>query len=241
MTRTFSARARDGGFPAKARLIAAPVALAAIGLLAACSAPSGAAVPQATVTVTAQPTHVVTASPSGPSAAPTTAPASPPATAPASTPAAPAPAAPPPPAPCLTRYLAATIGNAQGAAGSTYVELVLTNLDNVSCTLYGYPGVAMDNGVPVTPVGLPSNEDPATPRELVTLLPHGKAAALLRIASTGDYTPAACKPVNTQWLQVIPPNQYVPVYIGYNSQTCANAVQVLTVAAVQPIGEPLRF
>jgi hypothetical protein len=241
MTRKFSARAREGGFPARARLIAAPVVLAAIGLLAACSAPGGSAAPRATVTVTAQPTQVVTAGTSGRSAAPAAPSASAPAAAPASTPAAPAPAAPPPPAPCLTRYLAANLGNAQGAAGSTYVELVFTNLDNVSCTLYGFPGVAMDAGVPVTPVGLPSSEDPATPRELVTLPPHGKAAALLRIASTGDYTPAACKPVNTQWLQVIPPNQYVPVYIGYNSQTCANAVQMLTVAAVQPIGEPLRF
>ena len=237
MTRKFSARAREGGFPAKARLTAAPVVLAAIGLLAACSAPSGAASPQATVTVTVQPTHVVNASPSRPSAAPSTGPAA----APASTPAAPAPAAPPPPAPCLTRYLAANVGDSQGAAGSTYVELVFTNLDNVSCTLYGYPGVAMDVGVPVTPVGLPSNEDPATPRELVTLPPHGKATALLRIMSTGDYTPAACKPVNTQWLQVIPPNQYVPIYIGYNSQTCANAVQMLTVATVQPIGGAIRY
>ena len=243
MTRKVRARAREEGF-----LIAVPVLLAANGLLAACSAASGSAAPQATVTVTAQPTHVVTAGTSGQSAAPAAASASGPASAPASTPAAPAstpaapaPAGPPPPAGCLTRYLYASIGNAQGAAGSAYVELVFTNLDNVSCTLYGYPGVAMDNGVPVTPVGLPSSEDPATPRELVTLPPHGKAAALLRIASTGDYTAAACKPTNTQWLQVIPPNQYVPLYIEYNSQTCANAVQMLTVAAVQPIGESLRF
>jgi hypothetical protein len=112
--------------------------------------------------------------------------------------------------------------------------LVFKNLNNHPCTLYGYPGVAMDAGVPVTPVGLASAEDPASPRELVTLGPHGTASALLRIEEVGDYPPAACKPVNTQWLQVIPPNQYVPIYLGYASQTCAKPVQILTVDAVRP-------
>jgi hypothetical protein len=77
-------------------------------------------------------------------------------------------------------------------------------------------------------------EDPATPRELVTLGPYGTASALLRIMSVGDYSPAACNPVTTQWLQVIPPNQSVPIYVGYTSQTCAKPVQILTVDAVRP-------
>ena len=122
----------------------------------------------------------------------------------------------------------------QGTAGSTYIVLVFKNLDNTSCTLYGYPGVAMDDGVPVTPVGLASVEDPTTPRELVTLSPHGTAEALLRIAAAADYPAATCKPVSTQWLQVIPPNQYVPIYLGYTSHTCAGPVQILTVDAVRP-------
>jgi len=49
--------------------------------------------------------------------------------------------------------------------------------------LYGYPGVALDAGVPVTQVGLAAAEDPATPRERVTLGPYGTADALLRIGS----------------------------------------------------------
>ena len=225
--------------PRRVHLGAAPVILAAIALVTcACTTQGGSATPQATVTVTARPAHVVTAGPSGPPVAPATAaaaPASAPATAaaaPASAPA--ATAAPPPAAPCLTRYLSANVGVSQGAAGSTYVVLVFKNLDNYPCTLYGYPGVAMDAGVPVTPVGLPSAEDPATPRELVTLSPYGTASALLRIMQAGDYPPAACDPVTTQWLQVIPPNQSVPLYVGYTSQTCAKPVQILTVDAVRP-------
>ena len=89
----------------------------------------------------------------------------------------------PPPAACSTRYLGAHVGVSQGAAGSTYVVLVFKNLNNYPCTLYGYPGVALDAGVPVTQVGLAAAEDPATPRERVTLGPYGTADALLRIGS----------------------------------------------------------
>jgi uncharacterized protein DUF4232 len=217
----------------RAHLAAAPAVLAAIALMtSACSTQSDsaapqAAAPQATVTVTVHPTHAVTAAPSGQPLASAT-----PVAAAASGPA--GPAAPPPPAPCSTRYLGANVGVSQGGAGSTYVVLVFKNLNNYPCTLYGYPGVALDAGVPVTPVGLASAEDPATPRELVTLGPHGTASALLRIMHAGDYPPAACHPVATQWLQIIPPNQSVPIYLGYASQTCAKPVQILTVDAVRP-------
>jgi len=212
----------------RARLTAATGVLAATALLTcACTTQSGSATPQATVTVTAHPTHALTAGTSGPPPASAT-----PGTAAASDHA--APAAPPPPAPCSTRYLGAKVGVSQGAAGSTYVVLVFKNLNNYPCTLYGYPGVALDAGVPVTPVGLPSAEDPATPRELVTLAAYGTASALLRIMHAADYPTAACKPVTTQWLQVIPPNQYVPIYLGYTTQTCAGPEQILTVDAVRP-------
>ena len=207
----------------RAQLTAAAVALAAIGLLTcACTTQSGSAAPRATDTVTASPTRVATSTSEQPSAQ-----AAPVATS-ASAPAA------PPAAPCLTRYLSAKAGVSQGTAGSTYVVLVFKNLDNHPCTMYGYPGVAQDAGVPVTQVGLAAARDPATPRELVTLGPYGTASALLRIAHAGNYPPAECQPVTTQWLQVIPPNQYVPLYLGYTSQTCAKPVQLLTVDAVRP-------
>ena len=219
----------------RARLTLVAAVLAAAGLMtSACATqggsaapPSGSATPHPTVTVTLHPTHVDVV---GTSAQPATS-ASPVAAAANGSAAS---AALPPPAPCSTRYLGATVGVSQGAAGSTYVVLVFKNLDNHPCTLYGYPGVAMDAGVPVSPVGLASAEDPTTPRELVTLGPHGYASALLRIMHAGDYPPAACKPVATQWLQVIPPNQYVPIYLGYTSQACAGPEQILTVDAVRP-------
>jgi hypothetical protein len=207
--------------------MAAAAVLAAAGLMtSACTTThSGSAAPQPTVTGTVRPTHGATGAPGSPPA-----PANPAAAA-ASGPVGPAA---PSPAPCTTRYLGATLGASEDAVGSVYVVVVFKNLNNYSCTLYGYPGVAMDAGVPVTPVGLASVEDPATPRELVTLGPHGTAEALLRIMAAADYPAATCKPVGTQWLQVIPPNQYVPIYLGYTSRTCSGPVQILSVDAVRP-------
>jgi hypothetical protein len=40
--------------------------------------------------------------------------------------------------------------------------------------------------------------------------------------------------VTTQFLQIIPPNQTVPIYVGYTAQACAKPVQILTVDAVRP-------
>jgi hypothetical protein len=201
----------------RTRLIAPAAVLAAVSLMtSACTTThGGSATPHPTVTVTVHPTHGATTDASG----------SPPASA---NPAAASPA------PCTTRYLGATLGASEDAVGSIYVVVVFKNLNNQSCTLYGYPGVAMDAGVPVSPVGLASVEDPATPREAVTLSPHGTAEALLRIMDATDYPAATCKPVSTQWLQVIPPNQYVPIYLGYTSQTCSGPVQILSVDAVRP-------
>ena len=212
----------------RARLIAPAAVLAAAGLMtSACTTThGGSATPHPTVTVTVHPTHGATTDASGSPWASAN-----PAAAAASGPVGPAA---PSPAPCTTRYLGAKAGVSQGTADGTYVVLVFENLDNHPCTLYGYPGVAMDTGVPVTQVGLAAAEDPGTPRELVTLGPHGTASALLRIGNAAGYPPAACKPVSTQWLQVIPPNQSVPIYVGYTSQTCAKPVQILTVDAVRP-------
>lgn len=145
-------RTHRGGIPMRPRLTAMPV-LAGLALLtSACSTQSGSAAPQATVTVTAVtavPAHAVTADPSSPPASAT--PVAPTGSSPASPAPSPAKAqAAPALASCSTRYLGGSVGVSQGAAGSTYVVLVFKNLNNYACTLYGYPGVAMDAGVPVS-------------------------------------------------------------------------------------------
>jgi Domain of unknown function (DUF4232) len=208
----------------KSLLIAA---LAASGLVTcACSSQGDHAAPHATVTVTARQT--VTAAPQGQSFGGSAPSGSQEISQGGSQGVATVPAA------CLSRYLGAKVGLAQGTAGSTYVVLDFKNLNNVPCVLYGYPGVSLADGKPVTQIGLAAAENPATPRKVVTLAPGGVANALLQIVHAASYPASVCQPVNADWLQIFPPNQTVPIYLYYSSPTCAKPVQILTVSVVVP-------
>jgi hypothetical protein len=198
--------------PHTAALGAAGLAAASL-LIAACGSSSPGAANTVTVTVT----------PSAPASA--TSPVSTPTVVPSSSSTTSA---------CLTRYLNGTLGLSQGTAGSIYVVIRFKNLDNVPCTLYGFPGVSLAAGTPVTDVGQPSVESTATARELVTLPPGGYANATLQVVDAGNYSPSDCKPVKTTWLEVIPPNQTVPLNIPYSSQACKGSQKLLTVTAVRP-------
>jgi hypothetical protein len=134
---------------------------------------------------------------------------------------------------CLSRYLHGATGLSQGTAGSIYVVITFKNLDNVPCTLYGFPGVALAAGTPVTDVGQPSTEDMTTARELVTLQPGGYANATLRVVDAGNFPPSACTQVKTTWLAVIPPNQRIPLYIPFKSVACKGTAKLLSVTAVR--------
>ena len=169
-------------------------------------------------------------SPSGKATAtPVSSPSAPATSAPATTPAVAGPA------PCPTRYLGVKAGLSQGTAGSTYQVIDFTNISNISCTLYGYPGVSFaSTGPSGGQIGLAAKENPVTPRELVTLAPGATANALLRIADAGNFPPATCGMVTAHWLVIYPPNQTTPVYLSYTSATCSKPVRILTVNVVQP-------
>jgi uncharacterized protein DUF4232 len=176
-----------------------------------------------------------TAGGSTPSASSTgSAPASPPPSAtstPASPTGSPAPAGP---GPCPTRSLQVKLGASQGTAGSVYTTITFTNISNVTCTLYGYPGVSLQTARPLHQIGKPARENPATPRKLVTLQPQTTANALLRIVDAGNYPASTCGPATAHYLQVYPPNQTTPAYIKYKTQACSKPVRLMTVDVVKP-------
>jgi hypothetical protein len=135
--------------------------------------------------------------------------------------------------PCSSRYLRANAGLSQGTAGSIYQVITLTNLDNVACTLYGYPGVSLANETPVTQVGAAADRDTTSKPTTVTLQPQGVASATLRIAEAGNFPSSQCGPVATTWLQIFPPNQFSPLYLPYKSTGCKDsATHLLTISSV---------
>lgn len=193
------------------------------GALLACCAVFASACSASTPTSSSPPSSTPAATPvSSPSATPAT-------SAPATTPAVAGPA------PCPTRYLGVKAGLSQGTAGSIYQVIEFTNISNVSCTLYGYPGISFaSTGSSGGQIGLSAKENPTPPRELVTLAPGATANALLRIVDAGNFPPATCGMVTAHWLVIYPPNQTTPVYLKYSSPTCSKQVQILTVNVVQP-------
>jgi hypothetical protein len=196
-----------------ARRAVAAAALASVAVLAAaCGGSSPAATPTKTVTVTASPQAPAATSPGTATGTP---------------------AAPGAAAPCPTRSLGLKPGLSQGAAGSVYQVLDFTNISNVTCTLYGYPGVSLAGGSPVAQAGLAASEDPTTPRKLVTLAPGQVANALLRIVDALNFPASKCGPVKTQWIQVYPPNQTTPFYLAYKTTGCSKPVRILSVSVVQ--------
>ena len=137
------------------------------------------------------------------------------------------------PQPCASRDLGVRTGQGQGAAGSTYVPIVFTNNSGATCTLYGYPGVALAGGSPVRQIGVAADENPATPRQIVTLGPGAVASAQLRIVSAQNFPAARCHQVTTTYLQVYPPNQTTPIYVMYSATACSKPVHLLTVDVVK--------
>jgi Protein of unknown function (DUF4232) len=198
---------------ARRTLAAAALCCIAAFTVACGSSASPAAAPTKTVTVT-------------PSAPASTSSASPGAVS--------SPASPPAVAACATRDLRAKVGVGQGAAGSTYIALVFTNIGSSTCTLFGYPGVSLAGGQPVHRIGKAAAESNTNARQLVMLAPGAVANALLRIANAANYPPAKCGPVPTTFLQIYPPNQTTPIYLGYKSTACSKPLRLLTIGVERP-------
>ena len=135
---------------------------------------------------------------------------------------------------CATRDLKATVGVAQGAAGSVYQVIDFTNIGTASCSLYGYPGIALAGGSPVTQIGAAASRSPQAGPALVTLAPGAVGNTLLRITQAQNYPTSRCSPMASTYLQIYPPNQTTPIYLGYKSTGCsATGVNLLTVGVVQ--------
>jgi Protein of unknown function (DUF4232) len=130
---------------------------------------------------------------------------------------------------CATRDLGVKLGVSQGTAGSVYQTIVFTNLSNATCTLYGYPGVSLAAGNPVTQIGLAAQRTTGTAVGVITLAPGKSGNALLQIVDADNFPSGTCQPVEASYLQVYPPNQTTPTYVAESAKACAKPVQILMI------------
>jgi Protein of unknown function (DUF4232) len=124
--------------------------------------------------------------------------------------------------------------NTEGAAGSVYQNIDLTNTGSAPCSLYGYPGVALGTGMPFSQVGAAATRSSAASAALVTLSPGQTANALLRVVQALNYPAATCSPTTTTYLQIYPPNQTTAIYLPFKSTGCTSkSVNILSIGVVQ--------
>jgi hypothetical protein len=123
---------------------------------------------------------------------------------------------------CTSDDIHLSLGQGSGAAGSTYVPIVFTNVSGASCTLHGYPGVSYVNAAGMI-IGRPTTEDPGR-RATVVIAVHGQASALLRQPEAGNYPPAKCRLTTADRLQVYPPGETHPLFVHDAQQVCASGI-----------------
>jgi Protein of unknown function (DUF4232) len=124
---------------------------------------------------------------------------------------------------CATGALTVWLGiPGDGAAGSTYFQLELSNTSGKACTLYGFPGVSAigRNG---RQLGSAANRDYADPVRLVTLRRGATAHVLLQITDVANFPPASCDPANAVALRVYPPNDRRPVQVPFSFRACGKS------------------
>jgi Protein of unknown function (DUF4232) len=123
-----------------------------------------------------------------------------------------------------------TSGN--GAAGSVFYRLELTNQSGHACSLVGYPGVSAVD-LRGRQLGSAAGRSPSA-RRVVTLRNGATASAQLQIAQVLNYPKSVCRPVAAAELRVYPPNQtaskVAPIPFGACSRTGPVYLHVKTVA-----------
>jgi hypothetical protein len=137
------------------------------------------------------------------------------------------------PAGCLTSALRATLGTAQGTAGSAYQVIILANVSGKTCALYGYPGVSFVSGVGGSQIGKDAARDRTTAPKVVTLAPGHSGSFALRVVDAAALPAASCDPVTANWLKIFPPENTAALYVGYTAHVCASkTASILTTRAV---------
>jgi uncharacterized protein DUF4232 len=127
--------------------------------------------------------------------------------------------------PCGTSALRMTLGPGSAAAGHFYRPVIFTNISGTSCTLYGYPGISFVAAIGGKQIGAAAGRSPAS-KQLVVLVPGGKAHALLDLLDVLNFPPPVCAASSAHWLKIYPPNQFSAGYLRWTAEVCSKSKPV---------------
>jgi hypothetical protein len=121
---------------------------------------------------------------------------------------------------CQSSHLTLSLGQGQGAAGSTYTPIVFTNTGSTACELHGYPGVSFVDASGHQ-IGVPATEDTGKVKTVKLTAGGGTANALLRQPNPGNFDPSACQQTTATKLRVYPPGETVALFLADPAPVCA--------------------
>ena len=145
--------------------------------------------------------------------------------------AAPSSAAAAGPALCKAANLTAALdAKGGGAAGSVYMQLVLTNSGAEPCLLKGFAGVSLTAGAEGEPIGAAATRDDSTPVADVLLAPGKAGSATLRYTQAGNYP--NCTRTPAAGFRVYPPEDTASLFLAAPKDACSDAgINLLTIGA----------
>jgi hypothetical protein len=122
---------------------------------------------------------------------------------------------------CPAGFLTDWVGvPGDGAAGSTYYMLELSNTSGTTCTLYGFPGVSAV-GAGGHQLGSAARRDYGRSELPLTLRPDQTVHAVLQITDVGNFPAGACHPATAVGLRVYAPGDYTAKVIPFSFRACA--------------------
>lgn len=171
-----------------------------------------------------------TLSPSSSSAAPSTSQAPSTAEAPSSSDSSPTPVDP---ALCTAATLTPTTNaTGGGAAGSVYLQLILTNSGTASCALKGFPGVSLTADANGAPIGAAAKRDESLAPVELLLAPGQAGTAVLRYTHAGIYQD--CTRVSAAGYRIYPPEDTASLFLAQPTEACSDpGIELLTIGAFQ--------
>ncbi|GAA1353491.1 DUF4232 domain-containing protein [Saccharothrix algeriensis] len=124
---------------------------------------------------------------------------------------------------CRSVDLGVAFGRVEGAAGTVYREVLLTNRGIAPCALRGHPGVSYvdPGGEQVGAAAVRSGD-----RGSLLTLPHGATAVSdVGFARVDNFDPDLCRKTPVWGIKVFPPDETTPLYLPMSDQHgCAGDV-----------------
>ena len=132
---------------------------------------------------------------------------------------------------CVRAQLHFSLGTSQGAAGTIYVPLVITNTAR-TCQIWGVPAVqpvVATSAHKFAPVGPRARNTSIGQMPVRHLVAKGKSLSdALGVTETGNFTPSTCRPRNATGALVSLGGFFSGVYVPLKMSVCTRLASTTT-------------